>query len=73
MKFGMNQVQVPPFEPKLCHNVATASRNPLEPLLTPKSRQKIKKIRKIPISPYPPYSPYFPFLELPSCQLPSFL
>ena len=25
----MNQVQVPPFEPKLCQDGATASRNPL--------------------------------------------
>ena len=31
----MNQVEVCSFEPKFCQNVATASRNPLDPLWTP--------------------------------------
>ena len=39
MKSGMNQGQVCPFEPKLCQNVATGSRNPLEPLRTLKTTQ----------------------------------
>ena len=37
VEFGMNQVQVPPCEPQLRQNVATASRNPLEYLWTPKT------------------------------------
>ena len=35
MESGMNQGQVRPFAPELCRNVATASRNPLEPLRIP--------------------------------------
>ena len=61
MKFCMNRGLVCPFGPKLCQNVATASRNPLEPLRTPKN-PKIQKIREFPIfhppPRFPPDSPY---------------
>ena len=46
MKSGMKQVQVPPFELILCQDVATASRNPLECLLAPKTAKQLEKMRK---------------------------
>ena len=40
----MNQVRVPPFEPKLCQDGAMASRNPLECLQAPKTLKKQKQM-----------------------------
>ena len=39
----MNQVEEYPFEPKLCQDVATASRSPMECLLAPKTVRKSEK------------------------------
>ena len=46
MKFGMNQVQVPPFGLKLRQDEATTSRNPPEWFFPPKTPPKNPKIRK---------------------------
>ena len=46
MNFGMNQVQVPPFELILCQDVATAPGNPLECLLASKTANKSEKCEK---------------------------
>ena len=51
MKSDMNQVQVPPFEPKLCQNVATASRKPPECLPPPKILPKSQEILKSDVNP----------------------
>ena len=59
----MNQVQVFPFETKLCQNIATASRTPLEPLLSPETRKKMQK-SEIPKLPFPVLSPLFALLAL---------
>ena len=58
----MNWVGVCRFGPKLRQNVATASKNPLEPLWTPKTikNQKISEFLISPpslFSPDPPSSP----------------
>ena len=46
MKSVMNQGKVCLFEPKLCHNVVMASRNPLESLWTPKPCKNNKNLKK---------------------------
>ena len=61
MESGMNQGQVCPFEPKLCQDVATGSRNPLEPLRTPKTHKNQKKINEFSISPPPTLPPWAPY------------
>ena len=47
MKSGMNQVQVPPFDPKLRQDKATASRTPPE-CPPPPSNKKKRKSKKMP-------------------------
>ena len=61
MESGMKQGQVCPFEPKLCQDVATGSRNPLEPLRTPKT---IKNQKSHKISYFRPPSPLGPISQL---------
>ena len=63
MQSGVNQGQVCPFEPKLCQNVATASRTPLEPLLTSQTH-KNQKLQKIKIFLFTPF-PFIPLLAQP--------
>ena len=56
MKYGLNRVQVPPFDPKLRQDEATASRNPPECLKPPKTTQIHKNGgKKNPL--FPPVSP----------------
>ena len=59
MKSGMKQVQVPRFEPKLCQNGATASRNPWNPsrpLKPTKNHQKVMKsgMNQVQVHPFDP-------------------
>ena len=62
MKYCMNQGLVCPFEPKLCQDVAMGSRNPLEPLWTPKTSKKLTNPK---ISDFrPPLSPLGPISQL---------
>ena len=56
MQSGVNQGLVCPFESKLCQNVATGSRNPLECLRTFKTIKKSTN-QKNQIFPPCPYSP----------------
>ena len=62
MEAEIKQVQVPRIELRLCQDVATASRSPLEPLQTFPNPDKIQKIRKIKI--FHSYSPYQPLSAL---------
>ena len=67
MEYGMHRGLVCPFEPKLCQNVATGSRNPLEPLGTPKTTKNLKNQRISDFSPlprFPPDSPYYPYVGI---------
>ena len=63
LTLGMNQGLVCPFGLKLCQNVATGSRNPLECLRTPKTVEN-KKINDFSIFPPSPLSPLIPLLAL---------
>ena len=57
MEYGMNQGLVCPFGLKLCQDVATASRNTLECLRTPKTSKNHKNQRFSDFSPPPPIPP----------------
>ena len=60
----MNHGQVCPFEPRLCQNVATASRNPLGTPPDPQTLKKLKRFENYIFCSFLYLSPYCPLLAL---------